>query len=185
MNFFRAWLNDPLRVASVTPSGSALAALITSEISGHSAPVVELGPGTGVFTDALLARGVAEDQIVLIEYGRNFAAKLAERFPSARIFCMDACRLRHVDLFGEGHAGALVSGLPMLSMSNRKIMAVLEGGFRHLKPGGAFYQFTYGPLCPVPRQILDRLGLETYRIGGTLANVPPASVYRVTRRLTQ
>ncbi|TIV94667.1 MAG: phospholipid methyltransferase, partial [Mesorhizobium sp.] len=69
LQFFRAWLSEPLRVAAVTPSGRALAALIVSEISPATGPVLELGPGTGVFTRALLGRGIAEENLALIELG--------------------------------------------------------------------------------------------------------------------
>jgi phospholipid N-methyltransferase len=51
-----------------------------------------------------------------------------------------------------------------------------------MRPTASFYQFTYGPRCPVPRPILDRLGLKAVRIGGTVRNIPPASVYRITQR---
>jgi phosphatidylethanolamine/phosphatidyl-N-methylethanolamine N-methyltransferase len=67
-------------------------------------------------------------------------------------------------------------------MPPRKIMAILLGAFGYLRPGGSFYQFTYGPRCPVPRPILDRLGLKARRIGGTVRNLPPAAAYRITRR---
>jgi phosphatidylethanolamine/phosphatidyl-N-methylethanolamine N-methyltransferase len=67
-------------------------------------------------------------------------------------------------------------------MTPRKMMAMLSGVFRCLRPRGALYQFTYGPRCPVPRPILDRLGLKATRIGRTLRNIPPAAVYRITAR---
>ncbi|ARM10754.1 UNVERIFIED_ORG: phospholipid N-methyltransferase [Rhizobium esperanzae] len=67
-------------------------------------------------------------------------------------------------------------------MSPRKIASILAGVFTYMRPGGAVYQFTYGPRCPVPRPILDRLGLKAVRIGGTVRNLPPASVYRISRR---
>ncbi|MGO7961755.1 SAM-dependent methyltransferase, partial [Rhizobium leguminosarum] len=54
--------------------------------------------------------------------------------------------------------------------------------FSNLRPHGAFYQFTYGPQCPVPVEILDSLGLVAKRIGWTLRNIPPAAVYRISRR---
>jgi hypothetical protein len=57
----------------------------------------------------------------------------------------------------------------------------MSGAFSYLRPGGAFYQFTYGPRCPVPRPILDRLGLQSAYIGGTVRNLPPAAVYRISR----
>ncbi|HEV7317975.1 MAG TPA: SAM-dependent methyltransferase [Ensifer sp.] len=182
LNFFRSWLADPLRVASVTPSSRSLARLITREISPAHGPVLELGPGTGVFTRALVARGVREEDLVLVECGPEFAAVLQKRFPAAAVLSIDAARL--VDGRPEISAGigAAVSGLPLLSMPPRKVMAILAGIFLHMRPGGHLYQFTYGPRCPVPRPLLDRLGLRARRVGGTIRNFPPASVYRISRR---
>lgn len=182
LQFFRAWLSEPLRVAAVMPSGRALAALIVSEVSAETGPILELGPGTGVFTRALLARGVAEENLALIEFGSEFAAKLNAEFPRAKTLCMDAARLRDVELFGDTPAGAVISGLPLLSMSPRTVYSILEGAFAHLRADGAFYQFTYGPRCPISRPLLDRLGLKASYLGGTFANVPPAAVYRIQRR---
>ncbi len=180
--FFRAWLKAPLRVAAVVPSGRALAAAITAEIGPESAPVIELGPGTGAFTRALIGRGVPESRLALVEAGPDFAALLRERFPEAQVLCMNAARLGAADPFGGEKAGAVVSGLPVLSMPPKTVIGILEGAFGHLRPDGAFYQFTYGPRCPIPRAILDRLGLKAVRIGRAVANVPPAAVYKITRR---
>ena len=181
IGFFRAWLADPLRVASVTPSGKALARLITLEISEQTGPVIELGPGTGTFTHALLARGVRPEDLVLVESEPDFADALQSRFPGIRTLCTDAARLRMVTPFGDRPVGAVVSGLPVLSMAPRQVMAILKGSFRQMVPNGAFYQFTYGPRCPVRPEVLDRLGLEARRVGRALANVPPAAVYRISR----
>ena len=120
--------------------------------------------------------------IALIEYGQEFSALLAGRFPQAQIRCMDAAKLGTVDLFADRPFGAVVSGLPLLSMPRRQVVAILKGCFDRLEPQGALYQFTYGPRCPVPKSMMDRLGLEAERIGGTLANIPPAAVYRIRRR---
>jgi phospholipid N-methyltransferase len=178
----REWLSDPLRVASVTPSGRALAAMMTRELGPGDAPVIELGPGTGVFTDALIARGVPEGQLVLVEMGANFARLLRNRLPEATVLEMDASRLGKIELPGTLRAGAVVSGLPVLAMPPRTVMQIVHGAFVHLRDGGAMYQFTYGPRCPVRRPILERLGLEAKRVGGAMLNVPPASVYRITRK---
>ena len=180
--FFRAWLSAPLQVASVTPSGRALSTLMTTEISADTGTVIELGPGTGVFTAALLDRGVSESDLILVEYSADFARELTMRFPAARTLQMDAAQLRKTDLQASAPIGAVLSGLPLLSMPVRKVIAILEGAFSHLRHDGAFYQFTYGPRCPIPRPLLDRLGLKATFVGRTLANVPPATVYRVTRR---
>lgn len=181
--FFRSWTCDPLRIGAIAPSGPALAAVMTAEISAASAPVIELGPGTGVFTRALLARGVDERDITLIEYGSDFVPLLQGRFPRACVLQMDAAKLSSRDFSGDRAPGAIISGLPLLSMSQRKVMAVLAGAFECLRERGAFYQFTYGARCPVRRPLLDRMGLKAVRIGSALANVPPATVYRITRRI--
>lgn len=180
--FFRAWVANPLRVASVVPSSTSLSLLITKEISANTGPVIELGPGTGVFTRALLNRGVAEQDIVLVESGPEFIGRLRMLFPSASVLQMDAAKLGAVRLRNDLDVGAVVSGLPFLSMSPRKVLAILSGSFRKLRPDGAFYLFTYGYYCPIPRRVSDRLGLKATRLGGTFSNFPPAFVYRIKRR---
>ena len=149
LSFFLAWARNPLLVASVIPLGSALAGLITSEISRETGPVIELGPGTGVFTRALIERGVKQEDLTLIESMPEFAVALSILYPQAQILRMDATRLRMVDLFDGKPAGAVISGLPLLSMSPRKVIAVLSGAFRKMRPEGVLYQFTYGARCPV------------------------------------
>lgn len=180
--FLRSWISNPLRVAAIAPSGDSLAKLMTQEIAPMDGPIIELGPGTGVFTRALLARGVSESDLTLIECGTEFIPGLKRRFPKARVLQMDAGRLHHGHLFEGQPVGAVVSGLPILSMSPRKVTAILLGAFTYLRPGAAFYQFTYGPRCPVPRPILDRLGLKAAHVGGTMRNLPPAAVYKISRR---
>jgi phospholipid N-methyltransferase len=182
LHFLRAWLTDPGGVAAVAPSSPAVAELITSEITPRSAPVIELGPGTGVFTRALLERGVPQERLALVDSSEEFARLLERRFPAAHILRMDAAKLGAAAPFDGERAGAVVSGLPLLSMPRKKAMAILKSAFEHLRPDGAFYQFTYGVRSPVPRAMLERLGLEATRIGWTIANVPPAAVYRFRRR---
>lgn len=182
VQFFRSWVSDPLRVAAVAPSGERLARLMTQEIEPFDGPILELGPGTGVFTRALLARGVPESALTLVEFGEEFAVRLRERFPAARVVHMDAAQLGQCGLFDDAPFGAVISGLPLLSMPPSKVVAIVGGAFETMKPGGAFYQFTYGPRCPVQKPILESLGLTAKRIGGTVRNIPPAGVYRISRQ---
>ncbi|NKM26089.1 class I SAM-dependent methyltransferase [Rhizobium laguerreae] len=179
--FLLAWLRAPLRIASITPSGPRLAGLMTKEISTLTGPVLELGPGTGVFTAALLERGIAERDLTLVEYERDFATLLQGRFPDARVLRVDVRQMWKTALSGS-FFGGVVSGLPLLAMRPEDVRTLLEGCFSNLRPHGAFYQFTYGPKCPVPVEILDSLDLVATRIGWTLRNIPPAAVYRISRR---
>jgi phosphatidylethanolamine/phosphatidyl-N-methylethanolamine N-methyltransferase len=181
-SFFRSWLSNPIRVGAIAPSSAALAEIITSEITPASAPIIELGPGTGVFTHKMLQKGIPPQGLILIEYGSEFVSVLQLRFPGVRVLWMDASKLVAGKIVEQGSVGAVVSGLPLLNMPPRKVIAIMSGAFHYLRPNGAFYQFTYAPRFPVPRPILDRLGLRATRIGRTLHNLPPATVYRVTRR---
>lgn len=180
--FFRAWLRRPLRIASVTPSSAVLAALITREITAVSAPVLELGPGTGIFTQALMARGIAEDDITLIEREESFVTGLQDRFPRARLLPIDVREIAREEALRNRSFGAIVSGLPLPNLSRSDLYALIGDCFERLIQGGAFYQFTYGLKCPIPARILRGLGLRSDRIGWTLRNFPPAAVYRISRR---
>ncbi len=179
--FLRAGLRKPRRLGAVAPSSRALARLLTSEVSATAGPIIELGAGTGAVTRALLDRGVPEKQLALVEADPHFARLLSSRFPAARVLAIPAQRLRHVDPFEGGAAASVISGLPLLSMRKREVMRVLGGAFHRLGHDGAFYQFTYGPRCPVPAAILRRLGLRARRIGWVMNNLPPAAVYRIER----
>lgn len=182
VRFLRSWMEDPLRVAAVAPSSESLARVMTREVEPSRGPVVELGPGTGVFTRALLERGVAEGDLVLVEMDAAFRDLLADRHPRASVLALDATRLAAAEPALEGRAaGAVVSGLPLLAMGTIRQMRVLRGAFALLGPGAGMYQFTYGPGCPVPARMLRRLGLTAQRIGGTLRNIPPAAVWRFRR----
>lgn len=178
--FFLSLLSNPWRIGALTPSSKALAAAITTEVTPEHAPVLELGPGTGVFTQALLARGIPEERLALVEADHRFAALLSLRFPKARVLNTDASRLAAP--FGSEKAGAVISGLPLLAIPADGVSAILQAAFACLRPGGAFHQFTYRPRCPVPQDMLDRLGLTARRSHIVARNLPPAFVYRITRK---
>lgn len=180
--FLRSWVLDPWRVGAIAPSSQQLASLITAEITARHAPVIELGAGTGVFARRLVANGFPEDRLALVERDPRFADMLRERFPRATILEIDAADPAAMRPFGDVAAGAVISGLPLLWLPRRSVVRILRSAFARLRADGAFYQFTYGVRCPVPAAMLDRYGLRAQRIGNCLVNVPPASVYRITRR---
>lgn len=180
--FMRAWLKSPAGTGAVLPSGTALAAAITAEIGPATGRVLELGCGTGVFTRMLIKRGVPARYLTLIECNTGFVQKLRSLFHDARVLCMDACGLEGTDLYGDGsRPGAVVCGLPLLSMPRSSVVSILRGAFRQLHDDGALYLFTYGPRCPVPGRVLAALNLKARRLRTVLANVPPANVYKLTR----
>ncbi len=179
--FLRAWSGGPWRIGAIAPSGPALANLIVSRIDPADVPVLELGAGTGVFTQALVDKGIAPRDLLLVECEERFARMLRERFPGAQVLTVDAGHLDTLPLAGARPLGAVVSGLPLLTMPPHKVNTILRSAFRRLRPGGAFYQFTYGLRSPVPRRLADRLGLRVTRVGKVHMNLPPATVYRITQ----
>jgi phosphatidylethanolamine/phosphatidyl-N-methylethanolamine N-methyltransferase len=179
--FLRSWLRNPARIGAVAPSGRALAKLITADLTASDKTIIELGPGTGAFTETLIARGVPEHRLALVEADPVFARELKRRFPSARVLAMDATHLGEVAGLFDEPADAIISGLPLLSMPKETVAAILSGAFGHLRAGGSMYQFTYLPRCPVPWPVMYQLQLEARHLGSAWANLPPAFVYRLRR----
>lgn len=179
--FVREWLRDPTNIAAVAPSGKALAALITRDVESGTGPVLELGPGTGVFTQALIARGVAESDLTLVEQNQVFAALLKQRFPRATVLGIDAAALDRGPEGPAGDFGAAICGLGLLSMEAEQVEGILRAAFTRMKPEAGLYLFTYGRKCSVSEAVLERLGLVARHVGTTVRNIPPASVYRLAR----
>ena len=175
--FFLSWINRPFQVAAIAPSSRRLANAITAEVSPGSGPVLELGPGTGVFTQALLRRGVPEEALTLVEREPAFAELLRVRFPAASVLECDAAAMP----CGYSGFSAVVSGLPLLSMPAGQVERILAGAFERLVDDACFYQFTYGPRCPVPKAVLLRLGLTARFRCFVPMNLPPASIFRIAR----
>lgn len=181
-SFALAWLRAPLKVGAIAPSGPVLARAITQEISESTGDVLELGPGTGAFTKAILAKGVPAERLTLLESDPRLAQLLRVRFPSVKVISACATKLGNLDLCDGRQVGAVVSGLPLLSMPDPTIHDILEGAFSKLGAEGAVYQFTYRPLCPVPRKIMRSLDLKSVCTSFSMRNLPPAWVFALRRR---
>lgn len=180
--FLREWLLNPAATAAVAPSGRALTSLITRGIHGGTGPVLELGPGTGVFTQGLVTRGAAECDLTLVERNPAFARLLEQRYPKATILGIDAADLANAPDRGGRRFGAAICGLGLRAMDARQVEAIMRAVFTRMRPDASLYLFTYGRKCSVPDAVLMRLGLVAERVGTTLRNVPPASVYRLAMR---
>lgn len=183
--FFRQWLRNPLATAAISPSGAQLARLMLAELPAGAQRVIELGGGTGVFTAALLNHGIDASDLMVVELNEELHQHLLQRFPGAHVACGDARELaalaQRSGFADGGPADAVVSGLGLLSMSRNTQQAIVASAFECMRPGGRFIQFTYGPTCPVGREVQRALGLRVKRAGVALWNVPPATVYVFTR----
>lgn len=113
---------------------------------------------------------------------RALAQPLALRFPQVAVIHDDAARIRHVTPFGSEATDLVICGLPLLSMPAAKVLRIVAGCMRVLKPEGELRLFTYGQRCPIPAEMLSRLGLVAQRRTFVPLNMPPASVSAVVRR---
>ena len=106
-----------------------------------------------------------------------------------QVACADARDLAEVASargFGpEAPVDAVVSGLGLLSMPKATQQAILTAAFDCLQPQGRFVQYTYGPANPVAREVLEALDLNARRGSFTWWNVPPATVYVYSRRVSR
>lgn len=184
LRFFKLWLKKPGQVGAVIPSGKNLAAAIAAEIDPSAeGVVVELGGGTGSITAALLDRGIPPRDLVVIEREATLCNIIRERFPHIRLICGDARELgKLLEAEGIHHVKAIVSGLPLLSLSREVERDILQQCFDTLPADGFMVQFTYVPRPPVGRAIAMGLGLEATRTAFVLENLPPASVWVYRRR---
>jgi len=158
------------------PSGRVLARTMASYVDVESdAPVVELGPGTGAITNALIARGIDQKRLVLVEYNPGFCALLRDRYPQAQVIQGDAYRLRDSlrEVLGSP-ASAVVSGLPLVTKPMQTRLRLIRDAFLALAPGAPFVQFTYSVAPPIPRSLP---GVSTEASERVWINLPPARVW--------
>jgi phosphatidylethanolamine/phosphatidyl-N-methylethanolamine N-methyltransferase len=176
---FCDWVNDPQRIGSVAATGGALARRVADLVLSSDAPLIELGAGTGAFAQEFLHRGVPQHRLALVELGSEFTEFLRLTYPEATV--LGAAALGDTALFRGEKAGAVVCSLPMHALPGRQVSAILSGAFAHLRPGGTFYQVSFGPRFPIRSDLLERLGLEVERLEPVRENTPPASIHRITR----
>ena len=176
VRFIRNWMEKPLAMGAVTPSGKALARTMAAYVDPSIAgPIIELGPGTGPVTEALVAQGIDPARLVLVEFDPAFCRLLRARYPAARVVQGDAYSLRRVlaDYLREP-AAAVVSGLPLFTKPLRLRLRLIYEAFSLMLPGAPFVQFTYAAIPPIPKT-LDRVKTEaSERIW---MNIPPARVW--------
>lgn len=179
LRFLKALVTRPKTIGAVIPSSPTLARAMARQIEPAAGAVLEIGPGTGVITEAILERGVAPSQLTLIEYDEELARHLAARFTQLQVIQGDAFDL---DRTLRGHAGmpfgAIISSLPLLNHPMARRLAYMENVTRRLAPAAPLIQFSYGAHAPV----VPPPGFAVIRAAQVWANIPPAKVW-VYRRI--
>ncbi len=176
VRFIRTWMEKPLSIGAVTPSSRVLARAMAAYVDPNTdGPVIELGPGTGPVTEALLAQGIDPARLVLVEFDPTFCRLLRQRYPAATVVQGDAYSLKRV-LGSQSRepAAAVVSGLPLFTKPLKTRLKLLYEAFALMAPDAPFVQFTYATVPPIPK-VLDRVRWEaSERIW---MNIPPARIW--------
>ncbi len=176
--FIKSWFGNPSLAGAVSPSGRFLARTMARYVDPHgTGPVVELGPGTGAITEALLQRGIAPSRLVLLEFDSAFCTLLRRRFPGVRVIQGDAYHLAEsLSTQLDAPAAAIVSSLPLLNKPERERLGLLTDAFGLMAPDGCFVQFTYGLISPVPRKN-SKIAFQAEVSPPVWLNLPPARVW--------
>jgi phosphatidylethanolamine/phosphatidyl-N-methylethanolamine N-methyltransferase len=176
VRFIRSWIERPLSIGAVTPSGKPLARTMARYVDPASdGPVVELGPGTGPVTEALVEAGVSPSRLVLVEFNPSFCRILRTRYPDATLVQGDAYSMRRLlETLLLQPAAAVVSGLPLVTKPITERLRLIRDSFDLMVPGAPFVQFTYSVAAPLPKRIGGFSVEASERIW---MNIPPARVW--------
>lgn len=180
LRFLKTWASAPLRTGAVSPSSRELAARMALELD-PAAPgrLVELGPGTGVITRALINRGFDASRLVLVEYDPKFCHTLQQTFPGATVIRGDAYNLRdHLRHLDNPCLAGVVTGLPLFNRPLHQRVRLINDCLEAVSPGMPVVQFSYALIPPVP------MGHGDYAIDVSKwvwRNLPPARVWTYRR----
>lgn len=188
LRFLKHFMIDPASIGAVAPSSAALAELITdaADLEG-TAMVVEFGPGTGVFTEAILRKLPAQARFLAIEQSPELADLTRKRCPSAAVHVDSAVELpRYLAGLGRTDCDRIICGLPWAAFSDElqdRLLATITGA---LRPGGRLLTFAYlqGLLLPAGQKFRRKLRGAFRKVTTTRTvwrNVPPAFVYVAER----
>lgn len=177
--FLQQFLRHPRQVASIVPSTRFLERRIARCVRGRSGVIVELGPGTGGVTRALLESVSASARLIAVELNPTLAARVGRiDDPRLVVHCGSAEELPAILRdHGCDRASAIVSGLPFSTIGRRHGRRILEAVERSLDPDGEFVAYHV-------RGTLERLAgsrFETIDSATEWLSVPPMRIYRWRR----
>ena len=172
LSFLQRMARNPRAVGSVSPSSPALADAMAAQVDPQApGRVLELGPGTGAITRALIRRGFKPAQVIAVEADAKFARLLRSRISGLEVIEGDAMDADGIE--GYGPFSAILSSLPLLNFPNHERTAFVETMLRLLPPGAPFVQYSYGVKSPLPRYADAQVTLAAK----VWRNLPPARIW--------
>ncbi|MDB4331611.1 methyltransferase domain-containing protein [bacterium] len=186
--FLKSFLRQPTQVGAIAPSGPGLVRAMVESFDWNTIEnAVEFGPGTGVFTEAVLGKIKTGTTFFAIEQCEQMAAATRNRCPDARVYQDSVTNVKALcEKQSIETVDAVISGLPWAAFSGELQTEIMETMLDVLKPGGQFATFAYwqGLAMPAGQRFARRLRsiFSTVERSPTIwKNLPPAFVYRCTR----
>jgi phosphatidylethanolamine/phosphatidyl-N-methylethanolamine N-methyltransferase len=180
LKFFKGWIDKPRAVGSIVPTSSVTARRMASIVDIKSGrPVLEVGPGTGVITKAILSRGVRPSDLYTVEYSHDFVTHLRRNYPDINVIEGDGFNLD--ETLGDRRDivfDCVVSGVPLLNFPVPRRVAYLENLLSRIPHGRPVVQLTYGPKSPIPPGLGDYTVEHFHFI---LRNIPPTQLWLYRR----
>ncbi|WP_426231093.1 phospholipid N-methyltransferase PmtA [Pararhizobium sp. DWP3-4] len=181
IRFFKGWRSNMKAVGSIVPTSGITARRMASVVNPHSGlPVLELGPGTGVITKAILQKGVQPENLVSVEFSTDFFQHLVKTYPDVDFINGDAFDLdKTLGTRRDQQFDSVVSAVPLLNFPMHKRVSLIDDLLSRIPVGRPVIQISYGPLSPVVA-MPDRYQISHYDF--VVRNIPPAQlwVYRKT-----
>lgn len=174
--FFKKMFKNPRRLGAVAPSSQSLADKVIEcvNIMGSGA-IVEVGAGTGRFTETLLNSGVNPSRLIVIELDDDLCVFLKKKFPQLNIIQANALDLESVlKKLQILNVDSIVSGIPLVNLSFKIRRQLFQVFSKVLSQDGAIVQFTYGFFSPIRYK---KMGLQGKCAGVVMKNLPPATVW--------
>lgn len=173
-NFIKQFFKDKQMVGALSPSTRFLGEKMLENVDfKQSKTFVELGPGTGVFTDIIIERLEPDAKLYVFELNDSFYNSLKDRIDDPRVTIIhDSAEFisKHVD---EPAIDVVISSLPLMVFPEKLRKNVINASYEILKPKGKYVQFQYSLQS---KKLLESV-YKSVNVSFTLKNFPPAFVY--------
>lgn len=176
LRFVRGLIDRPRTTGAILPSSARMATRMASVINvGSGLPVLELGPGTGVITRAILKTGIEPARVWSVEYSQEFVRHLRKAHPDINVVRGDAFALSAtLGPKAPAQFDCVISGIPLLNFPMHARVSMLIDLLERIPVGRPVVQFSYGPKSPIA-PTPDHYTIERFAI--ILRNIPPAQVW--------
>ncbi len=175
--FLKMFFKETKQVGSITPSSRFLVKKMCSQINFNTAEViVELGSGTGVFTQEILKRAKPDCKIFIFELNEDFFAILKQKFNDKRIILVNESAEHMEDVLHKHNVkqvDAIISSLPLTIIPEPAKTNILKKSHEILKIDGVYVQYQYTLSAKkLIESVFGKLNLNF-----SLINIPPAFIY--------